>query len=100
MNTSKEQFGDPQKRKDAIKAASDVKAKYNIPAPLKAIRHHCLQCVCGSAPEVAICAIQRCPLYPYRFGRNPREDDLPCAIMDMKRKITGYEPYPGYSKEI
>lgn len=39
-------------------------------SPLKGIRAHCLQCS-GSAHEVKLCPIEDCPLYPFRFGRNP-----------------------------
>ena len=39
--------------------------------PLKAIRAKCLDCSCDSYKEVTLCGISDCPLYPYRFGRNP-----------------------------
>lgn len=45
------------------------KEKY-IP-PLKAIRLKCLDCVCGNAYEVRNCTGSDCPLYFYRFGKNP-----------------------------
>jgi len=38
---------------------------------LKAIRLNCLQCSGGSSNEVKLCAIPSCPLYPFRFGKNP-----------------------------
>jgi hypothetical protein len=41
--------------------------------PLKAIRLHCLDCSGGSTKEVRLCVISDCPLYPYRFGRNPKK---------------------------
>lgn len=40
-------------------------------SPLKAIREKCLECSCGQTNEVRLCPIDRCPLYPYRFGKNP-----------------------------
>lgn len=40
--------------------------------PLKAIRLKCLDCSCGSPKEVKQCPAEGCPLYPFRFGRNPR----------------------------
>lgn len=43
----------------------------DIKTPLKAMRAKCLDCCCGSANEVKLCTIPGCPLYPYRFGRNP-----------------------------
>lgn len=38
--------------------------------PLKAIRAHCLECMCGSVKEVKLCEMN-CPLHIYRFGKNP-----------------------------
>lgn len=40
--------------------------------PLKAIKLHCLDCVCYDRNEVAQCANVNCPLHAFRFGRNPR----------------------------
>ena len=39
--------------------------------PIKAIRAKCLDCSNGSPHEVTHCPIVRCPLYPYRLGKNP-----------------------------
>jgi len=39
--------------------------------PLRAIRKKCLDCMAGSAKEVRLCSMDDCPLYLYRFGRNP-----------------------------
>lgn len=39
--------------------------------PIKAIRAKCLDCSNDSFKEVERCPIERCPLYPYRFGKNP-----------------------------
>ena len=39
--------------------------------PMKAIRAKCLDCCCNSSNEVRLCAVEKCPLYPYRFGKNP-----------------------------
>lgn len=40
-------------------------------SPLKQIRLYCLQCVCGSSDEVKRCSIKDCPLWSFRFGKNP-----------------------------
>lgn len=47
---------------------------------LKAIRLKCLDCSAGSYKEVRECpcyedngSIQKCPLYPYRLGKRPKE---------------------------
>lgn len=42
-----------------------------ITNPVKAIRAFCLECSCGSTAEVKDCRVQRCPLYPFRMGKNP-----------------------------
>jgi len=59
--------------------------------PLKAIRLNCLGCSAGSAKEVRLCYIPTCPLYQYRFGKNPalkgkRVNNLPQhkAISELK----------------
>lgn len=39
--------------------------------PVKAIRAKCLDCCCGQMKEVELCSNTRCPLHPFRFGKNP-----------------------------
>lgn len=39
--------------------------------PLRAIRAKCIDCMCGSSFEVAQCPSDLCPLYDFRFGKNP-----------------------------
>lgn len=39
--------------------------------PVKAIRLFCLDCSGGSSSEVKLCTSRTCPLYPFRFGKNP-----------------------------
>ena len=34
----------------------------------KAIRLKCLDCCCGSAHEVKLCPVEKCPLWRYRMG--------------------------------
>ena len=41
-------------------------------SPLKAIRAKCLDCCAGQPKEVKLCPIEECPIYPYRFGKNPK----------------------------
>jgi hypothetical protein len=38
--------------------------------PMRAIRAKCLDCS-ENAREVRECPVDRCPLYPYRFGKRP-----------------------------
>lgn len=46
-----------------------------IRTPLKAIRAKCLECCCGQFVEVRECTIQECPLYEYRMGHRPKNDE-------------------------
>lgn len=39
--------------------------------PVKAIRGKCLDCCCDQANEVKLCPVDDCPLWPFRFGKNP-----------------------------
>lgn len=41
--------------------------------PLKAIRAKCLDCSAGQTAEVRLCPLEKCPLYPYRMGRRPKQ---------------------------
>ncbi len=55
--------------------------------PIKAIRHNCLECCCGSAHEVARCTLgHKCALWPYRFGCRPSTNRSV-----LKRKSEGDE---------
>ena len=42
-----------------------------IKSPLKAIRAKCLDCSGDYINEVRECPITDCPLYAFRFGKNP-----------------------------
>lgn len=48
----------------------DVK---EIASPLKSIRAFCLGCVGNVPSEVKLCPSMKCPLYPYRFGKDVRQ---------------------------
>ena len=37
----------------------------------QAIKAKCLDCCCGQIVEVRECAVAKCPLYPFRLGKNP-----------------------------
>lgn len=39
--------------------------------PIQAIRAKCLDCCCDQANEVKLCTAIRCPLHPFRLGKNP-----------------------------
>jgi len=39
--------------------------------PIKAIRLKCLDCSGDSPKEVTECTLEKCPLHPFRAGKNP-----------------------------
>lgn len=39
--------------------------------PVRAIRRKCLDCCMNQVEEVKRCPIEDCPLFPFRFGKNP-----------------------------
>ncbi len=43
--------------------------------PIKSIRAKCIDCCCGDLREVRECLIKDCPLWPYRMGRRPKDDE-------------------------
>lgn len=47
-----------------------------IISPLKAVRLKCLDCCSGSSNEVRLCPAEKCPLHPFRFGKNPNRAGL------------------------
>lgn len=52
-----------------VKAGEVVKKE--ITTPTKAIRAFCLGCSGDSPSEVKSCPVSKCPLYPFRMGKNP-----------------------------
>lgn len=42
-----------------------------ITSVLKAVRAKCLDCCCWQPNEVKLCPATQCPLYEFRFGKNP-----------------------------
>lgn len=60
-------------------------------SPMRAIRHKCLDCCAGSYTEVEKCAAKRCPLHPFRLGKNPYRkpvsDERRAALSERMRKM-------------
>lgn len=54
--------------------------------PVKAIREKCLDCCCGSSLEVKLCNIESCPIYPFRFGKNPFRQKR--EMTEEQKKVT------------
>jgi len=76
-----------------------LRKQNNIPPLFKAARKHCLDCCCGSGHEVRLCHISTCALWPYRFGRNPDEEDLQVPVFDKHGNLEGYRDYEGFPQE-
>ena len=57
--------------------------------PIKAIRAKCIDCCAGQPKEVRLCACEKCPLYPYRMGHRPKDDNL-TVEMENDEKSSGY----------
>ena len=53
-----------------------------ITKPLRAIRIKCLDCCCYDRKEVKLCATVNCPLWPFRFGKNPYRGKSTNSKMD------------------
>lgn len=51
---------------------SVVLRRIKQPSMAKAIRQYCIACGGGQPVEVRDCVLTRCPLFPYRFGCNPK----------------------------
>ena len=58
-----------------------------IKSPLKAIRKNCLECVGCSIVEVKLCPVEKCPLWPFRFGKNPYTKRNQNLTEEQKEKI-------------
>lgn len=61
----------PQKEKALRRLRTEGVIPMENTSPIKAIREFCLGCVGHSAHEVKLCPSVKCPLYPFRFGKNP-----------------------------
>lgn len=60
-------------------------------SPIRAVRLKCLDCTCGSAKEIEACPIKACPLWAFRFGKNPyrkpQSEERRAAAAERMRKI-------------
>ena len=54
--------------------------------PLKSIRAKCLDCMCGNSNEVKLCVQDDCPIYRYRFGKNPTRQASARKLHETSRK--------------
>ena len=56
--------------------------------PIKAIRKKCRECYAGSLKGIRICDSVDCPLFPYRMGRRPTEDEKRSLEESLKETET------------
>ena len=66
-----------------------------ITNPAKAIRAKCVDCCCNSIREVELCTVSGCPLYPFRFGKNPyrkAREFTPEQLEALKARLTRNSP--------
>jgi len=54
--------------------------------PLKAIRMKCRECSNDHPKQIRYCTITGCPLYMYRFGKNPKRKGQGPRIPPFLRK--------------
>lgn len=47
-----------------------------VRTPIKSIRAKCVECSGGQLHEVRLCPIKECPLYPYRMGHRPKDEQV------------------------
>jgi hypothetical protein len=52
---------------------------------LKLVKAKCLDCCCDQPKEVALCPIERCPLYTVRLGKDPNKRKLSEAELEIRR---------------
>lgn len=52
---------------------------------LKLVKAKCLDCCCDQPKEVALCPIERCPLYTVRLGKDPNPRKLSEAELEIRK---------------
>ncbi len=55
-------------------------------SPTKVIRAKCIDCCGGSLIAVSECTLERCPLWPWRMGKNPYRKPPTEAQLEAARK--------------
>lgn len=75
-----------------VKKTIDVRDELpKTTSPIRAVRLKCLDCTCNSPKEVEACPIKACPLWAFRFGRNPYRkpvsEERRAAAAERMRKL-------------
>lgn len=58
---------------------------------LQAVRKNCLECCAGSSEEVKACHLAKCPVYPFRFGKDPGRTKRVLSDEQKKRLSEGLQ---------
>lgn len=56
--------------------------------PLKAIRKKCLDCSGMQPKEVRFCQVDSCPIYNFRFGKNPKRSGIGGKVSQIEKYRT------------
>jgi len=79
--------------KEKSRKGGAMKPKHQT--PLKAILDKCKnECCCGDFKSWKFCNIERCPLLPLRFGKNPYHN----STLDKSKKLTKENPIDSTKK--
>ena len=52
-----------------------IKKIDKLRTPYKTFRAKCMDCTQSQYDEIKYCQVPQCPIYPFRFGKKPTEDD-------------------------
>ena len=84
------------------KAKKTIDVRDELPkttSPIRAVRLKCLDCTCNSPKEVEACPIKACPLWAFRFGKNPyrkpQSEERRAAAAERMRKIQAQKKSEG-----
>ena len=75
------------------KRASERKARLGFTTMSRSIRAKCCECQGENSAWVRNCDVILCPLWPYRMGRSPRDEDLQVAQTNRLGEVVGHRPY-------
>jgi hypothetical protein len=71
-------------------------SRRRIRSPLTAVRAFCVECMGGYLQLIPSCPSQRCPLHPYRMGKNPtaKKRGKPFEVSPESAKTETTRPCP------
>ena len=79
-----------EKARKTMAKSKKILEKYGYePTMSKAIRANCLECQGEGRQFVKYCTVTKCPLWPFRMGRKPRDQDLRVAEFSPEGEVIG-----------